>query len=167
MKTFFFLTIFSLFALTATLSNYEIYDYDGRFAFLVNGNERTQEEPKACPCNGSKKSGDGLGPCQCGVNCPCKKSLAEENVSRQVVYVGSKTCGPCRVFERKDVPELVKRDWRVSPNEDAHIRILSDESAETYKITAFPTYILFVGGKEVKREVGYMTYIQVSHFYYE
>jgi hypothetical protein len=30
--------------------------------------------PSECPCNGTKRSGDGLGPCQCGPGCTCPRT---------------------------------------------------------------------------------------------
>ena len=36
--------------------------------------ETPDEVPTACLCGGTGRSGDGLGPCQCGPDCTCKRN---------------------------------------------------------------------------------------------
>lgn len=105
-----------------------------------------QPSPTVCTCNGTKRSGDGIGPCICAATGGCRcvsKSPAlpvppvtpaepvnpeqdqaekQENVKQILLFV-IPGCASCKATE-KAFPELRQKKWKIGPDADAHIRVV-------------------------------------------
>lgn len=121
--------------------------------------------PAKCLCNGTKKSGDGLGPCICGDGCDCKKSEDDTGkaAAAQNTYLEMHTaswCGPCQVFKRDVLPWLMKAGWTLGGT----FRMVENTPATTAEksIEALPTFIWYVDGKERGRHIGGATKADIT-----
>jgi hypothetical protein len=89
---------------------------------------------------------------------------------RQVIYVGNnKTCLVCVRTTETVFPVMRKANWKISEDEDAHIRMFTDSDyiVDKYDITVLPTYILIEDGTESARYEGFLKPKQLGKFYYE
>jgi len=151
-----------------SISQSDLYRFDGIHAFAVTMETKVQQK---CTCNGSKTTGDGLGPCQCGSHCMCKKEKAEVK-GIQVWLFTQKNCGPCRKIQRNVLPALQKSGWKIAnagSGQEAHIVIFDMEKDEAtferLKIDSTPLFIRVVDGKPVQTHVGFMNQWDLGKFF--
>lgn len=124
-----------------------------------------------CGCEGTKRSGDGLGPCPCvasGGECKCRRKgslppsvapLELPKVRRQdtrVMVFTAKWCGPCQSQKAM----LAKMGWSMGGGPDNQIQVVDiDEDkalARRYAVTSLPTLVGIVNGREARRHVGFV-----------
>lgn len=69
---------------SAAMARYKAHAAGALYRTLLAAPSDTHEDDPAanCTCNGTRKSGDGLGPCPCGANCKCTGSLPVEEPQR-------------------------------------------------------------------------------------
>lgn len=138
----------------------------GQFAFHEQSSEPQPEpEPQThCEiCRGTKRSGDGLGPCPCGDNCQCQRKVEpvppkETKPIWHLVKVEASWCGPCVQWDAEKWPEL-KANGFVEGKD--LIRVDSDANpafVREHNIRGLPAFLLMSGGQEVARHEGYMSH---------
>lgn len=173
-----------------SLDKYSILANEGFVASNVAGlYEEPKEEEKPAPtpqpetpkvttcsqCGGTKKvkTGDGLAniPCPCGENCKCVGMVANAPKLRQklVLVTAVDWCQPCKQIDSSTIPALRAMGWRIKhvqdPEENPHIEIVGDDRAAEFGVNTFPTWIVFVDGKETVRRTGYLNGYGVGHLW--
>ena len=87
-----------------------------------------------------------------------QKEKVVSQLQNAIYMVGSVTCGPCRDWERLNMPSLVKQQWpvealKVEVNKDANrIRQLKLPAPRVY-----PTFHIFINGEHYIHE-GFLTH---------
>lgn len=93
--------------------------------------------------------------------------LAEPDKLQWLVFT-AKWCSFCQAAD-KDLAKLIEREWRVSDDEDAHIRkIDSDTFPEllmAYQVEKLPTFVLVRNGVELKRHTKHPGHKQIAEEY--
>ena len=165
---------------------------EGYIAFIANESEQKvptpqpNPDPLKCPCKGTGDitHGDGhITPCPYHQKSDKNEEEEPQPYSdssdddpfpflpdKQMVWFTASWCEPCQQFKYNEVPKLKYKGWRVSPDKNAHIKIVDvDEHRELYDKygngRGIPAFILFVDKQEVASIIGSTTAEEVSHMY--
>lgn len=103
-------------------------------------------------------AGENIGPCKCELQVT---QLTQQNVDLVfdsehpvVIDVYADWCGPCRQFA-----PIFEHAHRQYGAKYCFFKLDGDKNRDllhSLRVTAFPTILYFVGGKEVGRHLGYM-----------
>ena len=121
------------------------------------------DDPTLCDvCNGTGKSGDGLGPCPCGARCRCAD--AAPNLpprERRVLFFYQDDCEACDEAKACLLPLFKGKSMSVGPETHNHIQMLRYQDhpdiVAAYKIKLLPTFVVIRNKREQKRWVGTTT----------
>ena len=145
-----------------------------------NNEGEAAKEPIKCPCDTETTycdCVDAYGECKCAErSAPQLYSDSSDDdlfpflPDKQMVWFTASWCGPCQQFKYNEVPKLKYKGWRVSPDKNAHIKIVDvDEHRELYDKygngRGIPAFILFVDKQKVASIIGSTTAEEVSHMY--
>ena len=118
-------------------------------------------------CDGTKRSGDGLGPCPCGKNCECEKPAEVRN--KRAIFFVADWCSDCKKMEEESADVLAKSNWTAGEESSNHIQIANVARSlnlfKKYHILSIPTMILIKNGKEINRHVGFLKWSKMKDFW--
>lgn len=163
------------------LAEQEVLNAQARFVYLCcsqdDGSSETDEDdtptPANCPCGGTGRSGDGIGPCECRANggpCNCDPKCGSVNQEepqaavqapqvKLIIVSGDPVesqrvdkfvCGYCERWWAVERPKLESSGWKFGPDADAHgEKITFREFNERFKIHAgnLPAFWVTVDGQ--------------------
>lgn len=130
-----------------------------------------------CGCEGTKRSGDGLGPCPCIANggvCRCPVRRLDPPVpkmheavpvalkkwrSRGVLYTDRKLCKWCITMDKETLPQLVTDGWLVGKGPEQHLQVVEIplDKAGSLGFKSLPAVIVLDEfGKETRRHYGFL-----------
>lgn len=143
---------------------------------LAGDDDETPDVPEDCPCGGTGRSGDGLGPC--GVpDCPYREAATEENpmeipLGRFVLAFIAEDCNSSRTWERLMIRKLADSKWLITDDiadDDAHCLLIDvdlfPDLADRYNVTQTPTFVRVNDRDEIDREDRYIDTFEFADLY--
>jgi hypothetical protein len=82
--------------------------------------------------------------------------LAGTPRAKRVLCFVTDSCIPCNAAKRECEEWMRPSGWTFGTTADCHVQYVDDSGiAERYKVETFPTFVLIVDEKELKRQTGY------------